>query len=109
MREVANPCTVEAFQRLQRICSRCEEEESGQNLRNESTVPKWAKEEYFAQRMLPKEHGPEPVSDNEGAQEHDVASKFANQLQKGGKRKPETLASGRRLKRTRHLAGANSR
>ena len=108
MREVAKPCAEEALQRLQRICSRFEEEDSGQNLRNESTTPEWAKEEYSAQRVLPKEHGPEPLSE-EGVSEHDITSQSPNQFPAGGKRKAATRAGGRKSKRLRYLADAGSR
>lgn len=108
MREVANPCAEEALKRLQRICSSREEGDSGQNLRNESTIPEWAKEEYSAQRVLPKEHRPEPLSE-EGASEHDIASQSPHQPPAGGKRKAATLAGGRKSKRLRYLADAGSR
>ncbi|ERF69140.1 hypothetical protein EPUS_01096 [Endocarpon pusillum Z07020] len=108
MREVANPCAEEALQRLQRICSRREEEDSGQNLRNESTIPEWAKEEYSAQRVLANEHRPEPLSE-EGVSEHDIASQSPNQLPAGGKRKAATLRGGRKSKRLCYLADAGSR
>lgn len=108
MREVANPCTEEAMRRLQRIYLSCEEEEPGQTLKNESTIPEWAKVECFAQRILPMEHRPEPMSE-EGAREHKITSKSTNQLPAGGKRKADTLVGSRRSKSLRNLADANSR
>lgn len=108
IREVAKPCADGARQWLQRICSRSEEEGSGQVVGREPTIPGWAREEYLTRRILPEYHWREPTSEGGEASELDHTSHSSEAFPTKGKRKAETPAGARRSRRLRNLADASS-